>query len=317
MDCHVWYVFIIVLLCPVRTDAQTPAVQVSGFGDVYYKAPIDSAETPFSLGQAEVDLHAGIKKNISISTALAINGETGSFGLGEFFVDFLLFGVEENHLRPVRGITHSGIIAGQFDVPFGIDWEQYASIDRKLVTTPLVVEKAHNLWNDTGVQIYFSNNRIKGVVYSVNGFGYDDIEIRYATGGRMAVKPVPILEIGGSYAGFVRPGGDRDISLFGGDICLDWRDLLLKGEYITRKTGLADNTETTSFGYYIEGLYRMDRLFSVARHDSYDSFNAEKMSRSSFGGGLIVTDGCELRFEYQFRPDEEDDVTFLQLAAGF
>ncbi|MHB9027302.1 MAG: hypothetical protein ACYC9O_00885 [Candidatus Latescibacterota bacterium] len=316
MHCRVWLLIPFLLFGPVRAEAQTPRVEISGFGDVYSAAPLDSAGTSFALGQAEVDVYATLTHNISASAALAYDGAAGAFGPGEFFVEFRLFGAEENHLRPSRGVTHCGIMAGQFDVPFGIDWEVYASIDRKLVTPPLVVENAHGLWNDTGVQGHAANDYFSGVLFAVNGFGYDDVRMRYAAGGRFGIKPLSFLEIGGSYAGFVRPGGNLGMDLTGGDARIGWRGLHLKGEYITRKTGFTA-VETTDFGYYAEGIFQFGRFFGAARYDSYNPSDAEEITRTSFGGGWVITDGCELRFEYQLRPDEEEDVTFLQVAAGF
>lgn len=304
--------------CAAGAEEQSPALEISGFGDVQYAAPYDSAGGAFALGQAEIDISASLTKTISASAALAYNGDEGTFESGEFFVDIHLFGGDDNHFRPVRGITSSGILAGQFDIPFGIDWEVYASIDRKLVTAPLAVESAHGLWNDTGVQVYAANDWINGVVYAVNGFGYDDtVNIRYASGGRIGIKPVSILQIGGSYAGSVRSGGDADMSLAGGDARLDWRGLTLKGEYITRKTGLASGPETVSFGYYGEAMYQTGPAFAIVRHDSWTEGGAGEITRTSLGAGWVVADGCETRLEYQLRPDEEEDMTYLQLVVGF
>lgn len=298
-------------------SAQIPGVQISGFGDVYYTAPQDSGSTPFSIGQAELDVRARIRENIQVSAALAYNADGHLFESGEFFVEFLLFGVEENHLRPVRGITHSGILAGQFDVPFGIDWQVYASIDRKLVSVPLVVENTHGLWNDTGIQVHAANGRFNAVAFAVNGFGYDEARMKYAGGGRLGLVVLPGLELGGSWAGFVRDGGGLDQRLVGADIQAEWRSLNLRAEYIARETGIDGDAITTDSGYYVEGQYAFGRFFGVARQDFFSPGGpVESETRTSLGAGWIITDGCETRIEHQMREDD-DDMTWLQLAVEF
>jgi hypothetical protein len=300
------------------SSAREYHLNMSGFGDVLYSAPRDSADVPFSIGQIELDVSSKLSERIEVSAAVAYDRESGSFGSGAFFAEFLLFGTDGGHFRPILGINHSGIIAGQFDVPFGLDWEVYASIDRKLTSVPLVVENTHHRWNDIGVQAHFNTGVVHGVVYGVNGFSESAVKMQYARGGRLGLRPIPFLEFGGSLAGFVRPGGETDMRLAGVDTRMRFGPLTLTGEYITRKRGLSEGPEFTDYGYYAEGLLSAGRGFLVSRYDSYTSGDAGtgRESRTCLGAGWALREGCETRLEHQFQPNR-DDATFLQVAVAF
>ncbi len=308
----------LLLVSATSSPARETALSITGFGDALYTAPRDSADVPFSIGQIELDISSALSERTRISAAVAYNGTDDTFGSGEFFVEFLLSGAGLGHFRPIRGIDHSGIIAGQFDVPFGIDWEVYASIDRKLVSVPLAVENTHHLWNDVGLQVHFDAGMVNGVVYGVNGFSEDETDIRYARGGRLALKPLPFLEFGGSYAGFVRSGGETDMSLAGADVRASYGPLALRGEYITRKRGLSGDSESTDYGYYTEGLLSAGRAFLVSRYDFYSSGGpgTGRESRTCLGAGWALLENCETRVEHQFHPGRGDE-TILQMAVAF
>ena len=72
--------------------------------------------------------------------AIAYNDDESKFELGAAILDLHLFSSNgDNHLKGLQ-ITHSSLQVGLFDVPFGIDYKSYASVDRKLISAPRVVE---------------------------------------------------------------------------------------------------------------------------------------------------------------------------------
>ena len=299
-----------------ETEEGVPSLplEITGFGDFLYVG----SEEQFETGQVEVDLETTLDDRIGLSAAIAFGGE--SFELGAFTIDFHLFGSEGDHFRPATAVAHSGLIIGQFDVPFGLDWLVYPSIDRKLVSGPVVVENSHDFWNDYGVQGYLETEYVNAVAYAVNGFGYEggeeEIEMKIAGGGRVGIKPHALLEIGGSYAGFFDEGNELDMSLIGVDGQFSIGNFSAKGEYVLHRLGQAGENKIEQTGFYGQGMYEFGRYFLVSRYGQYRPDGEEDLTRLSVGGGWVVQEGCEVRVEQQIN-SEEENVTLLQLVVGF
>ena len=299
-----------------ETEGGVPSLplEITGFGDFLYVG----SEEQFETGQVEVDLETTLDERIGLSAAIAFGGE--SFELGAFTIDFHLFGSEGDHFRPATTIAHSGLIIGQFDVPFGLDWLVYPSIDRKLVSGPVVIENSHDFWNDYGVQGYLETEYVNAVAYAVNGFGYEggeeEIEMKIAGGGRVGIKPHALLEIGGSYAGFFDEQNELDMSLVGADVQFSYGGFSARGEYMLHRLGQTGENEIEQTGFYGQGIYDFGRYFLVSRYGQYRPDGEEKLTRLSVGGGWVVQEGCEVRVEQQIN-SEEENVTLLQLVVGF
>jgi len=295
-------------------EEQEAALEILGFGDFLYIGGQDR----FELGQVEVDLGYPLDERIDLEIAVAL--DEGAFSTGTFTVDFHLFGSEGSHFRPVAGIDPSGIIAGQFDVPFGLDWQVYPSIDRRLASGPVAVENTHDFWNDYGVQGYLETGRLNAVAYAVNGFGYEaeeeEVEMNLALGGRMGISPLPQLEIGGSAVGFLDENYELDMTLLGADLQFSYGRFSAKGEYLIHTLGLAGESDATNTGFYAQGMYDFGDYFLVSRYGQFRPDEGKDLTRLSIGGGWMVTEGCEIRLEQQINTEEEN-LTLLQLVVGF
>ncbi len=322
-------------------------LEITGFGDIYSAfRQGDGENNDFEIGQVEIDLETNVDEKIIIGAAVAYDPGSETFGLGAFTVDFHLFDTKGGHFRPVSGIDHSGIIVGQFDVPFGIDWHVYPSIDRMLVSAPLVVETTHDGWNDYGVQGYAEGQWYNAVIYGSNGFGYQaafdsvgtflgynewgydpedptldiqDWDMKISFGGRVGITPNEVIEVGGSYGGFMNQNDRMDMALMGVDLQLNNENFSLKGEYISHQLGIAGDTTLTNSGYYAQGTYDTGKYFFVARYGTFnpDLEGADDLTRLSLGAGWRVLEGCEVRLEYQDNSAENADATFLQMVVGF
>ncbi len=169
------------------------------------------------------------------------------------------------------------------DVPFGIDWEVLPSIDRPLVSTPLVVDATHDSSNDLGVQAYAELPWMTSVVFAVNGWDYEAGDSTFsadaAVGGRVGLKPGEGIELGGSFAWFDVEGDGRSMSLAGADLQVAAGPLAIRGEFI--------------------------------QHD------IEMDSLITGGVGWRILENCEMRFEYQSTGEDAGDRAFLQVVAGF
>ncbi len=346
MYTKIFILIIILTLLSVSVWGKQPEVEVSGFGDFLYSVQNgEDAPDNFSFGQVEIDLETSIEKKIIISAAVAFDPESETFGMGAFIVDLHLLGTEGDHFRR-GGLKHSGIILGQFDVPFGIDWMVYPSIDRKLTSIPLVVENTHHAWNDYGIQGYLNQDSFDLTLFATNGLGYEigydstgafqgynqagynsndpdisvsEIEMKMSAGGRIGFRLQEAIEVGTSYAVFLNADNKFDMSLFGADIQFNYNNFHLKSEFIAHGLGLEGNNSITNSGFYAQGLYELNRLFLVGRYNmlSVDFEGIDDVNRFDAGLGWIILDGAEARIEHQFNSVENSDITLFQMVVGF
>ncbi len=303
-----------VLVLPTVVSA---SVEITGFGDLFY-AMREDAEDGFEIGQVEIDLEAPIDEKIVVGTAVAYDSGQEIFGLGAFTMDLHLLCSEGSHFRPSAAVRHSGIIVGQFDVPFGIDWNVYPSIDRKLVSTPLAVENTHDSWNDYGIQAYAEMNHINAVLYGTNGWGWDGLDTKMAIGGRLGVGVHEGLEIGGSCALFLSEDNTFDMILTGVDLQWEIAPICLKGEYLFHRITAPGGNSDTNVGYYLQGCYEYEPYFLVARYGHFAPGQnpPDDESRISVGLGWVPVENWELRAEYQANLETEDAL-FLQTVVAF
>ena len=112
-------------------------LEFSGFADILLVTPLseDQSNTEIQYGQFELDLSASIRSGINFEGAIAYNPETGNFEAGAGFIEIILKGEAGIHTARGKYFDHIGLSIGQFDVPFGIDWQHIASPDRRLVSS--------------------------------------------------------------------------------------------------------------------------------------------------------------------------------------
>jgi len=313
-------------------------VEISGFADFYYAVQeADRHDGDFEFGQAELDFSTEINEKVHVRAAVAYEPNEEVFGLGEFIVDFNLQDKENRK---------TGIVLGKFYVPFGIDWQVYPSFDRKFVTGPMVVGYTHDSWNDYGIQVYSKTDRYNGVLFLVNGFGYQiaydasdeflgyneylysaddptvrtrDVEMKNGIGGRVGLTPHEIIEVGGSYVIIQNKDHITDIALLGMNLQVNLGDLALKSEFIRHAMIYVKENVLANTGMYAQGVYSYGRFFPGFRYGMIEPGyeGAESINRLSVLCGFVISTGAEIRFEYQLNSEEEDDLAFLQLAVGF
>lgn len=306
-------------------------LEISGFVDVsgnFQKSLED--ESDFAIGQAEVDLEGEISPRTAVALAVAYNSEEAKFELGAAEICINLFSAEQGMVNNID------ITSGQFDVPFGIDYHYYPSIDRKLITAPEVVELTHGAWNDVGFRLDVNGQYGNFVLYGVNGFESSfevitaaqslelgvavgeevDTSPAYACGGRLGLTPVPNLEIGTSMAiGFNKSDKD-EMTLSGADFQYTFRGFELKGEYIVHSLNRSIE-ESKNKGYYCQGLYSFERFFITSRYDSFKPDGAEWYRSVSIGAGYTIAEQVEMRVQTVFSDESDDNSSIVQLVAGF
>lgn len=323
---------ILVICLIMGGSALGSELDISGFVDVistYQSSQNDQNE--FGLGQAEVDIENELSERSSIAVAIAYNNEDAVFELGEAEIGLNVWKSENSFFSSVD------VTAGQFDVPFGIDYNVYPSIDRKLVTSPLAVDLTHDGWNDFGVRLNATSPLWNLVVFGVNGFESscmvsdaaqslslgvdvgDEVNTTPANafGGRVGITPVPNFEFGGSFAVGINESNENEMAMYGGDVQWSMNQFDFKGEYIAHSLNRSIEQEDNA-GYYFQGIYNFDRTFLVGRYDSFQPDGADWCNRYSVGAGYSVVENIEVRFETQIDNENSDNnQNYLQLVAGF
>ncbi len=287
-------ILVFAMLYTINTVLAEP-LEFSGFADFLLTQPLnDDSTTEVEYGQFEVDLSAMISSRVTFEGAIALNPETGGFEVGAGFLDIRL-GENENF----------GLALGQFDVPFGLDWQHIASPDRRLVTAPLMNEKSINGWNDMGVNL---TGDLWGV--QANGFLANGADAGFALGGRLALSPLDALEIGSSYFTHAteNESGSRP-TVFGVDIQTITGPLSTRSEFQSSMdlvdgdfeaiTGIPDHQ-----GFYTQAdLDLVDMLnrplVFIARYGSWSAENSNsRTNRYTLGFTYTLTESFELRAQY-------------------
>ena len=304
---------------------------ISGFFDVVGSQQSSAADkTSFGLGQAELDLSNQLADNISAYVGIAYNNEARDFNVRTATFQINLFENENSFFK------WGAVSAGQFDVPFGIDWNYYSSIDRKLVTPPLAVDYTHGEWNDFGVQFKLNWQQGNFVVYGVNGFESsfevsdaaqalslglnigDEVNTTPANafGTRLGFNPTPDLELGGSFATGLNASGKNEMLLYGIDAQWTYSDFAFKGEYIEHKLNRSIEEEKNK-GYYFQTTYSWDKYFLCGRYGAFQPNGNDWVDRYTFGAGWAFSDAVQMRFETTLNNNSQNNTNIVQLVGGF
>lgn len=319
-------------------ETESPfGLEISGFFDVvntYDRTEGDN--TNFGLGQAEIDLANQLADNVAVEIAVAYIPEDGVFEVGAAIIDIDLFSSEgARHVRSSI-IDHSSVIVGQFDVPFGLDYFDYASVDRKLISAPLVVDFTHGQWNDFGVQFVMDSKYGNFVAYFVNGFEasaevidqvatlatgidvYEDVNTTPANafGTRVGFKLLSQLEIGSSFAVGLNKSDKSEMSLWGADMQLNFDFISFKGEYINHSLNRSVAKEDNK-GYYFQTIGTINNFFITGRYGSFKPDGADWIGQFSIGGGYAIAENVEIRLESLFNENSDLNQTVFQMVTGF
>lgn len=311
-----WFAALLALLPPMAGDLLAavpleppPQLEISGFGDVCRVQAAGASHT--TLGQFEIGLSTQAESYIGVDAAIAWSGE--AFEVGAFTVDFRLLGQGDDYARPSRRVRAAGVVVGQFDAPFGIDWQVYPSIDRDLVSGPLVVAGMHDSWNDVGAHAYVAGRRATADLYVTNGFEVGSVEPRWAVGSRLGWRPGAGMSVGLSAAGLLDGQSDVGAWLVGADLSLDTEPARLRAEAIRRQNR---TDERTAEGYYLEALVRGLPVDVVTRVGRFDEDGGDEQARWTQGLSWNLSPGCTVRAEHQFNRNA-DNISLLQVVVGF
>ena len=311
------------VLAAVPVVAQPPAgLDISAFADLVFPvSPGDSVSTDFQVNQAEIDLDGTIAPGASAAMAVAYDPEAESFSLAVLSMEMIL---------AEAGDFGAGLTVGKFDVPFGIDYKVYASVDRRFITSPVFLDFSHRGWNDLGLDLEFSAGWFGGDIFLINGDGCgrgDDHpggppvrpDIKRSWGSRLHFSPWLPLEIGFSGAIFHDQDDVLTMALLGADFQARAGGFLFKGEYLRQNVDRHTQAETDNEGFYVQGMYEFGQVFLLVRYDQWTPESATRLSpeRVSLGGGYILHPGLEFRLEHDVGLRDLGNSTLLQMVMSF
>lgn len=315
-------IFLFLLLVSwVGTASVFAELEISGFVDVLSQGQ-QGENTTFGMGAFEIDFVSEFSSKVSFEGAVVVEGD--EVGLGQTLVDFKL--LNEDKL---------GLQAGLLDMPFGIDYQVFATPDRKLVTPPLVTElMMDGGWGDIGVNFYGSVAHLNYNLYVVNGMGVDEDEgvpvnqladnnSAKTVGGRIGVSPVKDLELGFSYAcgPYLDGTADEALSRIGGDIQFAYERLQIKGEFVKGEEEVPGAGENEHDGFYLQLLGEAtEKVYGVARYGYWKPKGGDKVTRITIGLGYDLGENISLRSEYQINgetPSVDDNLFSMQAVISF
>lgn len=309
-----------------------PQTDISGFFDEVGVANfLDTKQSKFLINQFELDFSYLHESHFSIGTAVAYNNETDNMELAMAFVHYSFDDGPGKHPRRVEGYSHSAIQIGKFDMPFGLDYLSYASIDRSTITQPLVIEKTIAGWNDIGIDYHLFKENLKFDLWAVNGFNKG-----VGIGGNVRYKFFPFLEIGVSHSADINNFKKVNDWLSGIDFMINAESFEIKSEFLWMKgvyEGAVDtvlNNEMHHGGYF-QVLTRLERWVSIPLvltlrfggwqcSGQIDSSIDDTQRRYSTTIGYNLHDNFALRLELianTYDNSATETIGFLQMVVSF
>ncbi|MDA3792106.1 MAG: porin [Elusimicrobia bacterium] len=308
-----------VLLFSLAQIGRAKEPEISGFVDVLCQGR-QGEDTSFGMGAFEIDFAHEFSEKICFEGAVVI--EEGAAGLGQTLVDIKLS--EEEKL---------GVQAGLIDIPFGIDYQVFATPDRKLVSPPLVTELIMDGgWGDTGVNLYGSLSPLNYNIYIVNGMGEDtgdpvnqdaDNNNVKTIGSRIGISPEEGIEVGVSYArGPYLDGNTEEVlSRIGCDVQFGLGRIKVKGEYIIGEEDIPTAAANKQSGYYLQLLGEAtEKVYSVVRYGSWEPKGGDGTTKLTLGLGYELEENVSLRVEYQMndeKPEVDDNIVSSRIVISF
>ena len=313
----------------VETD--NTGLDISGFFDIQARSDNRSEQT-FELGDLEVDLEFVHDEHYSASAALVWDGEETA-DVAVAIVDYHLF--DDN--IPPRGRIFSEpgfhLQLGRFDVPFGADYQYFASVDRPNITAPLTTQRIQDGgYNGDGVRAYGTWKNLDGALFWTNSLYADS---GYAAGGRIGLSMSHTkysfhqrdnsrdIELGISYLQDRDGSGNRRNRVYAADLTLRYEAITLVAEYFDRNNDSPKGEAADSLAEYDETAFHLSLIADMqalwhrplslfARYErwmpDYDFipdaeddtvlYRVDDLSRMTLGMNYRFTDYFQLKLEY-------------------
>ena len=309
-------------------EEKTGGLQFSGFFDVN---ATDYSHNPniFALGDFEFDMEHEIGDHFQIGAALVFNEESSELAVG--FIDYHVFGGEISSRGPLFLEKGFHIQVGKFDIPFGNDWEFYASADRPNIFAPLTTETViEGGYNDTGLRILQASPSFNYALHILKGK-----EEGNSFGGRLGLTPFsnpfsfsaenPFqMEVGFSYITDRGRDQQQEEEAWCVDLLHEMGHFRLQSEYMNRRSRLED---MESSGYHFTGYYSLNEWRSMVtililrmEQTSLELLTdpqTTRQKRVSLGINMDFLEVSSIKLEYLLDLDTHDSQVHGQLVVRF
>ncbi len=308
--------------------------EISGFFDTTAQTK-NGANQIFHVGVVELDLERIFHKG-DFSASIALDwfpyGTTPNAQVGAAFIDFHLY---DGNI-PLRGRIFQDpgfhIQVGQFDLPFGSDYQYFAVTDRLTVTPPMSttriqqsgVNPANGGFNSPGIRTYGKWEYLTYAFYAVNSIYSNGVALGTRVGFSMNSpfqlhkrNDHPLLDFGFSYIEDMDQSENTTDQLYAVDFSFHYEFFHINGEYIhhNSKAGrtdgnpvlnesafhvtlLGDLQEWLHEDMYVYGRYQEWRPgYDVVNVDGSD-FQVGYIPALSIGMGYHLNDFLTFKIEY-------------------
>ena len=157
-------------------------LEFSAFGDVQSSYD-DTGKQKLDWGSLELDASAEFSDDLQGAAALVTDQSSTMWTVA--FLDYHTFGgriAPRGRLWAEKGFH---VQIGQFDVPFGNDWQFFASKDSVSISRPLTTDLVmEGGYNDTGIRVLGNNGSINFNTFLLHGFNAGRL-----VGGRLGLTP--------------------------------------------------------------------------------------------------------------------------------
>lgn len=158
-------------------------LQVSAFGDFLWARDTETGKGKLDWSAAELDLGLDLHPDLQAAAAVVWTREATQLTVG--FLDYHLLGgriAPRGRIWAEQGLH---IQAGRFDVPFGNDWQFFASKDSVSISRPLSTDLVMaSGYNDDGLRLLGNDGTFNFNLYALRGFSKGRLY-----GGRIGVMP--------------------------------------------------------------------------------------------------------------------------------
>ncbi|HRY45015.1 MAG TPA: hypothetical protein P5164_13810 [Thermoanaerobaculia bacterium] len=275
-------------------------LSLSGFFDVTARDR-RSEENVFAMGDFELDLARELGSSVQVAAALVVNDDGAALAVG--FLDVHLLGglVAPRGRLPVEKGLH--VQLGRFDVPFGNDWQLYATKDRVEASAPLTTEELLDGGvNDVGLRVLGSDGTFGYTAYALRGEGSGN-----AFGGRVSIAPLDVpfrfpprlglVEVGVSLLHDADDDGKTERTALALDAQTRSGPLSVRGEYVRIDARPTEESPVRSVrdGWHVTAAFEAGDLpggVSLTPYARYDTVRGDEGTAEGSGRTVRVTGGA-------------------------
>jgi hypothetical protein len=337
---------------PNVDHADAEKTEIGGFMDVTAQSTQNDNQA-FHVGVVELSLDRVLHKgDFAASAALDwfSYGTDPSVQIGAAFFDFHLY----DERIPLRGriFQEAGfhLQAGQFDLPFGSDYQFFAVRDRLTVTPPMTTTRiqqsgsnpSNGGFNSTGVRTYGQWENLSYAAYAVDSIFTDGM----AFGGRLGFlvndpyrlhkqASAPLFDAGLSVLLDMDNGDQTTDKVYAADVSFNYENVRLVSEFMqhdANENRVDDRPALDESGFHVTLITDLERwleqpFYVYGRYHQWTpnyktveiddtNYKVNRIPAVSFGLGYRFNEYLTLKAEYNDTMGHKTDEPLFQSQFG-